>query len=413
MSAHQIPGRGYPPPPQRIFIVHNATTTVIMLLLLHLTVSVTNVQCYEWLKGQTFNERIEHLCGRISGSSTIEMTSNICSKTNPSIQIKGPVVVNHIGKRVYFASYFGMMFGHPIPGEGTGSLELMAGPLGCSGSGCQGGAVGTFAQTRFKYPSDMHGSAYLHPLYLVYDVLNRKVVSMDVSTSTSSYYAGDGSTTSSNSFNNVDKLSAPLPTLVTYSSIKSDGLSVYLAGSHLVRISLTTGLMTAMLYMNGNGYRSIAIYNGDFYIIYSLYTSNTNTYIIKTPVVSTGLSTLDMAQPTWQLPDSSSVYFFSFGIFPASSTNTVPFAMNGQGRILRYHSSTNVWESSTKFFDTNGFGFDVHGEYLYALVGGCGPSCRLRVFAPTRSPTATVSSTVTPSRPSTHTATQTLSVSAS
>eukprot|EP00760_Papus_ankaliazontas_P039415 PhM_4_TR9560/c0_g1_i3/m.38072 len=346
MSAHQIPGRGYPPPPQRIFIVHNATTTVIMLLLLHLTVSVTNVQCYEWLKGQTFNERIEHLCGRISGSSTIEMTSNICSKTNPSIQIKGPVVVNHIGKRVYFASYFGMMFGHPIPGEGTGSLELMAGPLGCSGSGCQGGAVGTFAQTRFKYPSDMHGSAYLHPLYLVYDLLNRKVVAMDVSTSTSSYYAGDGSTTSSNSFNNEDRLSAPLPALVGYSSLKSDDSNVYLAGRyHLVRISLTTGLVTTVLSMNLDGsYHSIAIYNGDFYIFYTLSNiSPQKTYIITTPVISTGSSTLDMAHPTWQVPNS-------FSVFPASSTNTFPFAMNEYGHILRYHFSTNIWKTLNGVF---------------------------------------------------------------
>eukprot|EP00760_Papus_ankaliazontas_P018244 PhM_4_TR17450/c3_g1_i7/m.36610 len=323
----------------------------------------------------------------------------------------GPVVVNHVARRIYFASRCGTMFGHPIPGEGTGVLKLMAGELGCYQTGCRGTAVGTFAQTRFKLPTDMHGSAYLHPLYLVYDLDTYRVVAMDVGNSTSSYYAGVGSTTYTDSFNNEDKLNAQLPYRMAYSGMKSDASNLYLCGGcSVARISLTTGVVTSALKfvdsssntVNLGDQHTIALYNGYLYIWYKLYPKS---YITTTPIIGAGSSNLDVTQYTWEVPPQ---YIYAF---PVSSTNAFPsIAVDNYGFLLRYHFSTNVWERSTQGFGGSRNTVDVHGEYLYTACVSR-PSCRLRLFAPTRSPTATIHYIVTPTRTSTHTTTLTPSIS--
>eukprot|EP00760_Papus_ankaliazontas_P021899 PhM_4_TR18760/c4_g4_i3/m.4273 len=271
-------------------------------------------------------------------------------------------------------------------------------------------AVGTFAQTRIILPRALHGAANLHPVYLVLDVRSYRVVAMDVSTSTSSYYMGTGTGSTSAPYNNNPKLSVKLP--YAASTMKSDNDYLYLSSSaSIVRVSLTTGMVTTTLVFMEGGQavsknNNMGLYKGHFFVA-----PRASTCVVMGPVTN---PTLEMSECAWEVDYTADLNF----AVPSSGSHL--FAV-GQRRIARYDFSVNVLEKGPEYIFSYTPGVDIHGEYIYfADTSSNRVSINLQSYTmeltPTRTPSATLptrtsmltrSKTRTPTLPFTETPTPT------
>eukprot|EP00760_Papus_ankaliazontas_P021902 PhM_4_TR18760/c4_g4_i8/m.4281 len=322
---------------------HSMAIAPISLILLLCIVQSTQGTPLQAVLRTSLSGAIENLCGVVDYTHASEaVTPGNCSSTNPKFPSGGPLVLNHVAKRVYFASGFGFMFGHPIPNEGTGRLEIMAGAtiMGCVNSDCYDrgpSAVGTFAQTRIILPRALHGAANLHPVYLVLDVRSYRVVAMDVSTSTSSYYMGTGTGSTSAPYNNNPKLSVKLP--YAASTMKSDNDYLYLSSSaSIVRVSLTTGMVTTTLVFMEGGQavsknNNMGLYKGHFFVA-----PRASTCVVMGPVTN---PTLEMSECAWEVEYTADL---SFAV-PSSGSHLFALSVGGMPRLTyRYNFASNLLE---------------------------------------------------------------------
>eukprot|EP00760_Papus_ankaliazontas_P020829 PhM_4_TR1853/c0_g1_i1/m.61564 len=294
--------------------------------------------------------------------------------------------VNHVAKRVYFADGVGgSVYGYPIPNEGYGNLERMAGKNQCTGeSDCFGNSVGTFKATKLSMPYQVYSDPNLHPVYFIPDVITRYVYAFDVGTHMSTRYLGNGVVviTDTSSFNNHFRTSASVPP--TY-DLTSDIGHLYLASkmdrmAYISRVSLSTGMVSVALRLLWNGapdteltIRSILHLKGSLFFTVQLVSC-------VAVVPATGSQTdFDFykdckfaTNPLIQLPDIAASWFLAVSdnkahiIISVSASDDVPDA--GLYRFDLRQSVLSRVVPHSRFLAESASGpaqIDVHGEYAY------------------------------------------------
>eukprot|EP00760_Papus_ankaliazontas_P016602 PhM_4_TR16813/c0_g1_i7/m.104689 len=219
---------------------------VVIALLVAILVSAT----LPVVEGQ-----VEFMCGKNTRDSDqpvypLAMTSNQCSTSNPTNYYTYGSTVNHVARRVYYGSmYSGSVFGYPIPGEGYGNLEMMAGKRPCTTeTDCMRNpsTVGAFSNTILGAAPEVHSDYNLHPSYYVPDITY--LIVLDVNTHLSSRFMGTGTaTTDYTQLNNVYRTSAPIPQATNDIGSNDDALFLISHGNFLARLSLSTGMVTVPL----------------------------------------------------------------------------------------------------------------------------------------------------------------------
>eukprot|EP00760_Papus_ankaliazontas_P026072 PhM_4_TR3004/c1_g2_i3/m.37606 len=242
---------------------------------------------------------VEFMCGQTTRLYPTSMTSNQCSTTNPLVYYAYGSCVNHVAKRVYFAAmYSGSVYGYPIPNEGYGNLELMAGKNPCtSENDCLADKVGTFRATQLSNPSQVFSDPFLHPVYLVPDTITNYVYAFDVGTHMSTRYLGNGVAAEDQSeFNNVFRTSAAFKELFDLTSHRMDSIYLAVRMPYIPRVSLSTGMVTSVVRILSNG----ELYRGPlFSVVYLkglLYFTQENTDCVGVVAVTSSETDFDVYQ---------------------------------------------------------------------------------------------------------------------
>eukprot|EP00760_Papus_ankaliazontas_P026068 PhM_4_TR3004/c1_g2_i1/m.37617 len=194
--------------------------------------------------------------------------------------------------------YSGSVYGYPIPNEGYGNLELMAGKNPCtSENDCLADKVGTFRATQLSNPSQVFSDPFLHPVYLVPDTITNYVYAFDVGTHMSTRYLGNGVAAEDQSeFNNVFRTSAAFKELFDLTSHRMDSIYLAVRMPYIPRVSLSTGMVTSVVRILSNG----ELYRGPlFSVVYLkglLYFTQENTDCVGVVAVTSSETDFDVYQ---------------------------------------------------------------------------------------------------------------------